>query len=88
VRLAVAENPNTPTEILSMLAEDEDADVRYGVAENPHMPEDILLKLAEDDNPYIRCRALKTLQMMSPEVQMRVHHMMQTPYGGPTRQIL
>jgi len=37
------------------------------------MPESILIELAHDDNPYIRCRALKTLQMMSPDVQSRLH---------------
>lgn len=82
VRLAVAENPNTPPEILATLSEDENVDVRYGVAENPHMPEEILLKLSEDDNPYIRCRALKTLQMMAPDVQSRFQLMMQPGYGG------
>lgn len=81
VRLAVAENPNTPPEILAVLADDEDLDVRYGVAENPHMPEEILLKLSEDDNPYVRCRALKTLQMMSPDVQTRLQMMMMPGYG-------
>lgn len=79
VRLAVAENINTPPEILSVLAEDHAVDVRFGVAENPHMPENILLKLANDDNPYIRCRALKTLQMLAPEVQSRLNFLMQGP---------
>lgn len=77
VRLAVAENPNSPAEILSMLAGDEDADVRYGVAENPHMPENILVKLSEDDNPYVRCRALKTVQMLEPDVQSRLMMLLQ-----------
>jgi hypothetical protein len=81
VRLAVAENPHTPPEVLAMLGNDEDADVRYGVAENPHMPENILLKLSEDDNPYVRCRALKTLQMLAPEVQQRLKILMQPGYG-------
>lgn len=81
VRLGVAENPNTPPEILSTLSEDEDADVRYGVAENPHMPEEILIKLSEDDNPYVRCRALKTLQMLAPDVQSRLKMIMQPGYG-------
>jgi hypothetical protein len=72
VRLAVAENVHTPQEILCVLSADEDMDVRYGVAENPHMPEDILVELSQDDNPYIRCRALKTLQMLAPDVQTRL----------------
>lgn len=72
VRLAVAENAQTPQDILTFLSTDEDMDVRYGVAENPHMPEDILVELTQDDNPYIRCRALKTLQMLAPDVQSRL----------------
>lgn len=85
VRLAVAENPNTPPSVLALLAEDLDCDVRYGVAENPHMPEEILLRLSEDDNPYVRCRALKTLQMLSPEAQVRLQILMQPGYGGTFR---
>lgn len=85
VRLAVAENANTPPDILVILADDEDLDVRYGVAENPHMPEEILLKLSEDDNPYVRCRAMKTLQNMSPDVQSRVKLLMEPGYGQSLR---
>lgn len=81
VRLAVAENPHTPPDVLAMLGNDPDADVRYGVAENPHMPEDILVKLSDDDNPYVRCRALKTLQMLSPEAQQRLKILLQPGYG-------
>jgi hypothetical protein len=73
VRLAVAENSNTPQDTLSLLAIDNNVDVRYGVAENPHMPEKILVALTKDDNPYVRCRALKTLQMLSPESQSRLN---------------
>ncbi len=72
VRLAVAENPNTPPVTLSLLSDDEDVDVRFGVAENPHMPEKILLKLAHDENAYVRCRALKTLQIFPLEIQERL----------------
>jgi hypothetical protein len=64
VRLGVAENPHTPPQTLALLADDSAIDVRYGIAEIPHMPEDILLKLARDENPYVRNRALKTLQML------------------------
>ena len=64
VRLSVAENPNTPGEILSMLGCDLSLDVRYGVAENPHMPEDILVELTRDDNPYVRERAVRTLERL------------------------
>ncbi|MBX9947618.1 MAG: hypothetical protein K2Y39_00510 [Candidatus Obscuribacterales bacterium] len=72
VRLAVAENVHTPQDILCLLSSDQDMDVRYGVAENPHMPEEILVELSQDDNPYVRCRALKTLQMLAPDVQTRL----------------
>lgn len=82
VRLAVAENPHTPSDVLTVLAGDHAVDVRYGVAENPHMPENILLKLSKDENPYVRCRALKTLQMLAPDVQSRLMFMMQGPFEG------
>lgn len=77
VRLAVAENPHTLPEILTMLSEDSSVDVRYGVAENPHMPEEILLKLSRDENPYVRCRALKTVQMLPANVQSRLRFLLQ-----------
>ena len=80
VRLAVAENSNTPPETLSLLASDNDVDVRYGVAENPHMPEQILLDLTKDDNPYVRCRALKTLQMLSPQAHQRLNVIWQSAF--------
>jgi hypothetical protein len=60
----VAENPNTPPEVLERLATDDNVDVRYGVAENPYIPAHILQRLADDDNPYVACRAQKTLQIV------------------------
>jgi hypothetical protein len=71
VRLAVAENSSVPLEILVCLAADSDPDLRYGVAENHNMPIYILAELARDDNPYIRCRALKTLKTLSPDLLAR-----------------
>lgn len=86
VRLAVAENLSTPQDTLAYLASDEDMDIRYGVAENPHMPEDILVQLCEDENPYVRCRALKTLQMLSPTSQSRLRVLVQAGMSDlPTR---
>jgi hypothetical protein len=79
VRLAVAENPHTLPGVLTTLSEDSSVDVRYGVAENPHMPEDILLKLSRDENPYVRCRALKTVQMLPAAVQSRLRFLLQEP---------
>lgn len=79
VRLAVAENKHAPAEILGVLAGDESVDVRFGVAESPHMPQDILIALARDENPYVRCRALKTLQMLAPSLQSRLKLMLSNP---------
>jgi HEAT repeat protein len=84
VRLAVAENPNSNAAILTKLSNDESIDVRFGVAENPHMPEDILIKLADDDNPYVRCRALQTLQRMSLHSQARLNLLLQSCCGKHT----
>jgi len=80
VRMAVAENKNSPAEILAMLAKDENVDVRYGVAESPHMPEEILAELAHDENPYVRCRSLKTLQMLAPDLQARLKLLLSPPF--------
>jgi hypothetical protein len=85
VRLAVAENAYTPPETLATLAGDSHLDVRYGVAENPHMPQDILLQLTRDENPYIRCRALKTLSMLSPDIQNRLKLLVE--YNLPDSQL-
>lgn len=80
VRLAVAENPHIPADILDMLVNDSDVDVRFGVAENPHIHEDVLLKLAGDDNPFVRHRAMKTLEMLAPDVQSRLKIMLQQAF--------
>ncbi|HEY9772857.1 MAG TPA: HEAT repeat domain-containing protein [Planktothrix sp.] len=82
VRLAVAENRNTPSETLAILSKDDHVDVRYGVAENPHMPEQILFELCQDDNPYVRCRALKTMQALDPDVVTRMKALLQRVYLG------
>ncbi len=79
VRLAVAENTNTPNETLTRLAADQNVDVRYGVAENANMPEKILLALTNDENPYVRCRALKTLQTAFPDAPFLLNMIWQTP---------
>jgi hypothetical protein len=86
VRLAITENPNAPTEVLVSLATDFDVDVRYGVAENPHMPEDILFKLSTDENPYVRCRAMKTLQMLAPDAQSRLKILLQQAFTRQQQQ--
>jgi len=80
VRLAVAENPHIPAEILEMLVADTDVDVRFGVAENPHIHEDVLFQLTNDDNPFVRHRAMKTLEMLAPDVQTRLKIMLQQAF--------
>jgi hypothetical protein len=72
VRLAVTENTNTPWELLLKVASDPDPDVRYGVAENPHIPEDVLLSLMADENPYVAWRALRTMESLSSDAQIRI----------------
>ena len=44
VRAKVAENPNTPADVLTELAKDSDWEVRAKVAENPNTPADVLMK--------------------------------------------
>ncbi len=80
VRLAVAENPHIPADILAMLVADADVDVRFGVAENPHIHEDVLFQLTTDDNPFVRHRAMKTLEMLAPDVQSRLKIMLQQAF--------
>ena len=50
----LAKNPNTPVDILTTLAGDEDFNVRRGAAKNPNTPVDILTRLAKDDHDYVR----------------------------------
>ena len=49
-----AQNPNTPTEILTLLARDKDEDVRWRVAQNPNTPPEILTILARDVDEVVR----------------------------------
>ena len=53
-RKDLANNPNTPPEILTILARDEDWDVRCRVAQNPNTPPEILTLLARAENRYVR----------------------------------
>ena len=54
VRYKVANNPNTPIDILEVLSKDEDNDVRYWVADNLNTPIDILRVLSKDENSGVR----------------------------------
>jgi HEAT repeat protein len=54
VRGGVAQNPNTPEDVLRKLAEDDDENVREKVARNPNTPKDLLRQLANDHNVNVR----------------------------------
>ena len=53
-KIGLAENPNTPKDILIKLSGDEDGDVRKRVAGNSNTPKDILVKLSEDETGDVR----------------------------------
>ena len=57
VRAKVAENPNTPAEILAELAKDSYCDVRREVARNSNTPVDVLAELAKDSDCDVRRHA-------------------------------
>lgn len=54
VRCFVAENPNTPIDVLTELAKDSDWCVRRNAAENPNTPADVLTELAKDSDYDVR----------------------------------
>ena len=54
VRRNVAMNPNTPVDVLTELAKDNNCDVRCFVAENPSTSADVLTELAKDNNCDVR----------------------------------
>jgi hypothetical protein len=53
-KVKLALNPNTPVELLKVLATDEDYYVRYRVAKNPNTPVEVLQTLATDENSTVR----------------------------------
>lgn len=54
IKSSVADNPNTPIDLLSELAADNNSYIRQVVASNPNASLDILSKLAEDDSWDVR----------------------------------
>jgi hypothetical protein len=54
-KFELARNPKTSQETLSVLATDEDSDVRCRVALNPNTSQELLGILATDKNSYVRC---------------------------------
>ncbi len=51
---AIANDDNTPKEVLITLANDEDEYVRKAVAENASAPEEALTILTSDENEHVR----------------------------------
>jgi hypothetical protein len=64
-KIEIADHINTSLEAHMLLANDEDADVRYALAENHNISRAVLNKLEGDSNPYVADRATKTLQRIS-----------------------
>ena len=54
VRRAIAEEPNTPVEVLEFLSKDEEPSVRLSVAKNPNTPVESLELLATDESGRVR----------------------------------
>jgi len=54
VRFMVAENPNTPVEILAKLSQNSDRSIRIAVSGNPNAPIESLLQLAKDPDSVVR----------------------------------
>ena len=53
-KLEQAQDPNTSSEILSVLATDKDWEIRYGVAINPNTSPETIQVLATDENVDVR----------------------------------
>lgn len=62
--LNVAEDGDASDDILWLLVEDENPDVRFCLAENYNIDPNMLKVLSEDENPYVAHRARKTLMRM------------------------
>lgn len=65
LRTALADNRNSPPDLLMFLTDDTNADVRYAMAENHNNSMVVLQKLAKDLNPYVSSRAEKTMARLS-----------------------
>jgi hypothetical protein len=71
--LSLAEAANTMSieqsvsnEVIWLLIEDTNPDVRFALAENYNIDEDMLAALTRDENPYVSHRAQKTLSRLHP----------------------
>ena len=66
--LELALNPNTPVEILKVLATDKKWNVRYRVAQHPNTPVETLNVLATDEHYYVRYWVAK-----NPNTPVEIH---------------
>jgi len=64
-KMDLAQNPNTPVDILGDLAKDEDWEVRWTVAERPNTPDDVLRALAKDEHWPVRQEVAKNPKVSS-----------------------
>lgn len=55
----LAQNPNTPADVLTELAKNNDAYIRNDVASHPNTPINVIKQLCEDRNGYVRKGVLK-----------------------------
>jgi hypothetical protein len=64
IQIAVADHPETTSDVLLQLAQDSNPDVRFAIAENHNADVEILKLLSQDDNPFVAARARKTLRRL------------------------
>ncbi|WP_433377814.1 hypothetical protein [Streptosporangium sp. CA-115845] len=81
VRLAVASNSATPTEILKAMAGDPSRTVRRALAARTDAPGELLRELARDSD-------LKTRQALTENVEVHPHRLVVGVLGGPADQRL
>lgn len=72
--LSVAEEGTASTDILWLLVDDPNPDVRFCLAETYDIDTDILTILSADENPYVAHRARKTLTRLQSPVGQVVDH--------------
>lgn len=85
VKQAVAQNEQTPVEILQILAQDQASNVRRYVASHPQTPVEILLKLAQDEDQYVREQVASHPQTPAEALQMLAQTQDQGWIGSTTR---
>ena len=60
-RKQIAEDPTQPDEVIRLLSQDRDEEVRAGVARNPAIGDDLMRQLAEDSDLDVRWCIAKRL---------------------------